>query len=307
MNRGQRAVLVLFLVCDVALVAGLGVLFTSGGLPGWLAGARPAPSVSAPVRLKVAATGTTIPEIYATTEAPPVDASSTASMAPTRAAPSRYDNTATAQASVPSVSSPASTEAFAGPAAGRPAPPASAYITRVVGHPQSLALSCESRSAADWAAAFGFHIDELEFLNALPTSDDPDRGFVGDVNGAWGQVPPNAYGVHAGPVARLLNQYGVPANFQLFMRFETLQAEIAAGRPVIVWVTGHVEAGSGRLYVASDGHHTVVAPFEHTVIVIGYDPTTVTVMDGARRYSKPIEQFMASWQPLRYMAITASP
>jgi hypothetical protein len=30
-------------------------------------------------------------------------------------------------------------------------------------------------------------------------------------------------------------------------------------------------------------------------------------LDGARRYSKPIEQFMSSWQALRYMAITASP
>jgi uncharacterized protein YvpB len=304
MSRGKRAVLALFLACDVALVAGLGVLINRVGLPGWPAGAWAGP-VESPARSIVApAAGSVIPEAHPATDPPSVGTSPT-----TRATPALLpaNNAVLANSTATPGSSAAGTEAVAGQAAGRPAPPKSAYITRVAGHAQALALSCESRSAADWAAAYGFHIDELDFLSSLPSSDDPDRGFVGDVNGAWGLVPPSAYGVHAGPVARLLSHYGVPAHFQLFMRFETLQAEVAGGRPVIVWVTGHVEAGAGRLYIASDGHHTVIAPFEHTVIVIGYDPTTVTVLDGARRYSRTIEQFMASWQPLRYMAITAGP
>jgi uncharacterized protein YvpB len=186
-------------------------------------------------------------------------------------------------------------------------PPDGAYVAGFVGHRQSLALSCESRSAVDWAGFFGVKIDELDFFRGLPISGDPDLGFVGDVHGTWGQVPPNAYGVHAGPVARLLQQYHLPAYYQIHMPWESLQAEVAAGRPVIVWVTGHVEAGTGQLYTAADGHRTVVAPFEHTVIVVGYDPGSVTIEDEGQRYTRTVDQFLKSWQALRNMAITAHP
>jgi uncharacterized protein YvpB len=185
--------------------------------------------------------------------------------------------------------------------------PPSARVFGVVGHRQSLPLSCESRSAADWAAYFGVIIDELEFMNALPHSDDPDRGFVGDVEGEWGNLPPEAYGVHAGPVARLLQSYGLRAEAKRYMSWDDLRAEIAAGRPVIAWVTGHVEEGEGVVYTASDGRRTIVARFEHTVIVIGYDEETVLVLDGANTYRRPIERFLASWGALRNMAITAAP
>jgi uncharacterized protein YvpB len=183
--------------------------------------------------------------------------------------------------------------------------PAEAAVEGVRGHRQSLPLSCESRSAADWAAFFGVAIDELEFLGRLPASDDPDRGFVGDVKGRWGQVPPNPYGVHAGPVARLLTDYGLRATPHRYMKWESLQAEIAAGRPVIVWVTGHVNEGEAQIYTAADGRKTVVAPFEHTVIVVGYTATTVTVVDGANVREHGLEQFLASWGVLRNMAVTA--
>jgi uncharacterized protein YvpB len=186
-------------------------------------------------------------------------------------------------------------------------PPASAQIDDFTGHAQILSLSCESRSAVDWAAFYGVHIGELAFLQGLPVSGDPDVGFVGDVRGVWGQVPPNAYGVHAGPVARLLQDYGLPAFYHLYTPWRSVQAEIAAGRPVIVWVAGHVQAGQGQRYDAPDGHHTVVAPFEHTVILLGYDRDTVTIEDEGQRYTRTLDQFMASWQALRDMAITAQP
>jgi uncharacterized protein YvpB len=187
------------------------------------------------------------------------------------------------------------------------APPERAAVQNLLGHKQALPLSCESRSAADWAAFFGVKIDELEFFRALPASGDPDKGFVGDVRGQWGQLPPNAYGVHAGPVARLLRQYGLPASYQIHMPWTSVQAEVAAGRPVIVWVVGHVQAGLGQLYTASDGHRTVVAPFEHTVIITGYDRDGVTVEDEGRRYTRSLDQFLQSWGALRNMAITAQP
>ena len=83
-----------------------------------------------------------------------------------------------------------------------------------------------------------------------------------------------------------------------------VQAQIDAGKPVIVWVVGEVWNGTGVEYTAaSDGHTTVVVPYEHTVMVIGYGPGTVTVLDGARVYSSSLGQFMASWGVLGNMAV----
>ena len=58
----------------------------------------------------------------------------------------------------------------------------------------------------DWAAYFGVAISEDHFQSLLPSSDDPDVGFVGNPDGAEGQLPPQSYGVHADPVAAVLRQ-----------------------------------------------------------------------------------------------------
>ncbi len=50
------------------------------------------------------------------------------------------------------------------------------------------------------------HIDKMEFLGRIPHSDNPDIGFVGRYDGQQGQLPPNSYGVHADPIANLLNE-----------------------------------------------------------------------------------------------------
>ncbi len=183
-----------------------------------------------------------------------------------------------------------------------------AHVTGIVGHAQTLSLSCEARSAADWAGYFGVPIDEPEFLSRLPVSDDPEVGFVGDVNGVWGQTPPGDYGVYAGPVAALLREYGLGAQAAKGLPWDTVAAEIGAGRPVIVWVVGHVATTSEPVaYTASDGRTTIVASREHTVIVIGYSPDTVTILDGSKTYGRSLSDFLASWAVLCHMAVLAAP
>jgi uncharacterized protein YvpB len=182
---------------------------------------------------------------------------------------------------------------------------AQAVLLDVIGHRQSLPLSCESRSAADWAGYFGVTIDELEFFGRLPISDNPDVGFAGDVNGKWGNIPPDSYGVHAGPVATLLRDYGLSAEARRDLTWDDLRAELDAGRPAIVWVTGHVSAGKAVEYVAADGQTVVVAPFEHTVIVVGYTKDSVSILDGSKIYSRSFERFLDSWSVLGNMAIIA--
>ncbi len=186
-------------------------------------------------------------------------------------------------------------------------PPASASIGDIVGYPQGYALSCESRSAVDWARHFGVEIGETEFLTRLPLSDNPEVGFVGSYNDYGGMVPPYSYGVHADPVAKLLREYGLPAGGLKGLSLDELRSEIASGRPVIVWIIFGISNGYALDYTASDGQSMRVAPNEHTVIVIGYDDYSITVLDGAWVYSRSIEQFERSWEVLGNMAVIYQP
>jgi uncharacterized protein YvpB len=181
--------------------------------------------------------------------------------------------------------------------------PVELYIKNIYGRLPAFSLSCESRSAVDWAAYFGVQINEINFLQGLPSSDNPDKGFVGNVHGAWGQIPPRDYGVHAKPVAKLLRAYGLNAKAVRGMTWDVLRLEIASGRPVIAWVIGHVGLGTPVPYMATDGHETVVSRFEHTVIVIGYTDHRVTVLDGGWVYSRRLNDFLDSWNVLGNMAV----
>ena len=184
--------------------------------------------------------------------------------------------------------------------------PDSAYIAGVTGHAQQYVLSCESRSAADWAAFWGVSIDESEFQSGLPSSDNPDLGFVGSPNDGWGAIPPASYGVHAEPVASQLRAYGLQAQAAKGLSWNDLRAEIAAGRPVIVWVIGQMWGGTPVAYTAGDGSTTTVARFEHTVILFGYDESHVHIADAYSGWNMtyPLETFLASWAVLGNMAVT---
>lgn len=184
-----------------------------------------------------------------------------------------------------------------------PFPPDSARINNIYGYAQTLNLSCESRSASDWARYFGVDIAELDFQAQLPRSDDPNLGFVGNPNGPGGLIPPNPYGVHAAPVAALLRAHGIPAEDITGMTPEQLRVEIASGRPVIVWVIVGTVPGYALTYTTEQGNQVTVAPNEHTVIVIGYDTNGVTLLDGAQVYWRSWNTFLQSFQVLGNMAV----
>ena len=98
--------------------------------------------------------------------------------------------------------------------------------------------------------------------------------------------------------------YGLPARAVTGLPWEALRAEIDANRPVITWVIGSVSNGAAVSYTAaSNGHTTLVAPYEHTVMVIGYGADSVTILDGGTTYSRSLAQFMASWGVLGNMAV----
>ena len=177
-------------------------------------------------------------------------------------------------------------------------------IWDISGHSQYMPLSCEASAAVDWAAYFGVSINEYEFQDSLPKTDNPDTGFVGDVYGVWGQIPPNDYGVHSEPVAALLRAYGLSANGHRWMSLDSLKSEIRNGDPVIVWVVGNVWGGTPVSYTDSAGNTTTVAKYEHVILVIGYTADTITVQNGGGVYTYSTDVFMSSWGVLEYQGTT---
>jgi uncharacterized protein YvpB len=183
--------------------------------------------------------------------------------------------------------------------------PDSFYITNITGHQQAYHLSCESASAVDWANYFGVPILEYDFQVALPHSDNPEYGFVGDVNSLWGQIPPYAYGVYSGPVADLLQQYGLPAKSVTGYSLDDVRWKLADSKPIIAWVIGRMEWSAPVTYVDSQGRSVVVASYEHVVILTGYDvkADTIRFMSNGKFYDVPTQTFMTSWGVLGNMAV----
>jgi uncharacterized protein YvpB len=184
-----------------------------------------------------------------------------------------------------------------------PTPLDAAEIVGIIGYGPAYSLNCEARSAVDWAGYFGVQVNEITFYNELPISDDPDLGFVGNVHEPWGQTPPNGYGVHAAPVAKLLREYGLKAVSARGVTWDEVRSEISQGNPVIVWVIGRVTRGTPVVYTSYEGKETTVARFEHTVILTGYTKTEVTVLDGNWVYKRSLQDFLESWGVLGNMAV----
>jgi LysM repeat protein/uncharacterized protein YvpB len=187
--------------------------------------------------------------------------------------------------------------------------PPAAFVGGISGHPQSLSLDCEARSAADWAAFWGVAVDEITFLQLLPKSDNPESGFVGNVYDTPGNLPPRGYGVYADPVAALLQgAYGLPAVARNNLTEPELQTQIASGRPVIVWYLYGFGTSAAVDRTSSDGAVFRAAPFEHTGIVIGYDPASYTVLDAFTGFPQRVDrtQFLNSWAILGNMAVVGS-
>jgi len=181
--------------------------------------------------------------------------------------------------------------------------PDSYYIESITGHRQVYSLGCEASASVDWARFFGTNFYEFDFQNALPLSDNPDYGFVGDVNSEWGQIPPYAYGVHAGPVADLLQKYGLPAKAVTNFALDDVKRELAQDDPIIVWVIGNMVWSQPTQYTDKQGRTTTVAPYEHVVILTGYNKDSIRYMTNGRFYDTPTDVFLTSWGVLGKMAV----
>lgn len=284
----QILVVILLALSALALLAGV-----------WLLSRSPASLVFSTSSTRTATienTTTTVPAETATPFLPqPTDtATLTPSPSPTRTR--KPTRTATSTPTETPLPSPTET-----PEGGLPP---SASVTGVYGYMQSHNLSCESRSAVDWARYYGVEIGEDEFQASLPLARNPNLGFVGRVDDAMGQIPPSSYGVYAPPVAKTLQTYGLDAAAHKGYTFRQIKEQIASGNPVIVWVIGNTWTGYAVPYTLPSGREILVAPFEHTAIVVGYDEYGVTLVDNAYVYWRSTAAFLDSWGVLGNMAVT---
>jgi uncharacterized protein YvpB len=184
--------------------------------------------------------------------------------------------------------------------------PPTARVEGVVGYPQERNLSCESRSATDVASFWGGSFAEAEFFKRLPKSDNPHLGFVGDVDLAPGSMPPGGYGVYCGPVAATLRSFGLDAQARQGWSLDGLRAELAAGRPVMVWATYDMRLPEVQTWVSSDGERSTVVKWQHTFIATGYDEEGLVLVDAYDGATKtfPYDQFIPAWDQLGRMAVT---
>lgn len=132
---------------------------------------------------------------------------------------------------------------------------------------QSHNLSCEASAAAMAAQYHGVPLTEAQVLAALPQADNPNLGFRGNVDGPPGEI--QDYGVYAAPILDILNANGLKARL-LEGGSEGIKAAIARGNPVLAWITYNCQA-STPVAATVDGQVLNLVPYQHTVVVTGYD------------------------------------
>jgi len=179
------------------------------------------------------------------------------------------------------------------------------HYIKMSGHHQFFEIGCETSAAVDWAQFYGKQLTQYDFQYKLPRSDNPDFGFVGNVNDPWGQTPPFSYGVYAGPVASLLNAYGLPARAIKNGDLNLVRDQLAHDNPVIVWVIGNMVNGIPAEYTDKIGRKTIVAAYEHVVILTGYNENTqrIRYLNNGHFFEIPYATFLNSWKVLGNMAL----
>jgi uncharacterized protein YvpB len=140
---------------------------------------------------------------------------------------------------------------------------------------QSHNLSCESSAASMAAQYYGLPLTEADVQSALPSNPNPNLGFRGNIDGPTGGL--EDYGVYANPILAILNARGLQAR-RVQGGLDGIKAAIVQGKPVIVWVTYNCMVSTPSTLTV-DGKEVVLVPYEHVVVVTGYDAGGVWAND----------------------------
>jgi uncharacterized protein YvpB len=177
----------------------------------------------------------------------------------------------------------ATASAYATRAATTPSPDSTsldraplALVLNVPIYKQQHSLGCESTAAAMAANYHHVDVSEQDILDALPRNENPHLGFRGDIDGPYGGI--EDYGVYAGPIRQVLTRLGLDAQ-HLEGGLDEIKAALRHGRPVIVWVTYGLQAQTPQQVVMPDDQTVTLVPYEHTVLIVGYNRDGLWVND----------------------------
>ncbi|MFH1705987.1 MAG: C39 family peptidase, partial [Patescibacteria group bacterium] len=143
---------------------------------------------------------------------------------------------------------------------------------------QDKSLSCESSAAGMIAQYFNPNPPKdystwEEYIMSIPLNCNPDKGYRGAINGGLSTSCDAAaglgYGVHAEPVAKILQKAGLDAEAVYSVDFNWLKEQIDNGSLAVVWVSGktdplvewHQDDDESKYY-------TILG--EHAITVVGY-------------------------------------
>lgn len=154
---------------------------------------------------------------------------------------------------------------------------------------QARRNNCETAALSMLLAARGVHVNQLVLQGELPhsgpldpleTADgslswgDPDQGFVGRVAGGGTR---GGYGVYTAPIKALAARHGVVLTTLNRRAPSVLYKQLAAGRPVMVWVG--LSNGPYLRWRSPEGKIIVGNFGEHTVVLTGISEENLAVND----------------------------
>ncbi|MDP2726456.1 MAG: C39 family peptidase, partial [Dehalococcoidia bacterium] len=143
---------------------------------------------------------------------------------------------------------------------------------------QERSLSCEPSAASMAANYFGVPLTESQIVAELPRDPNPHKGFRGNINGWFGGI--DDYGVYAEPIAQVLAKHGLNAEVVYGISLKALREAVSHNKVVIAWIT-YETAVRSPVVRDINGDKVVLVPWEHTVVVDGYDAQGVIVNDPA--------------------------
>ena len=134
---------------------------------------------------------------------------------------------------------------------------------------------------------------------------NPHKGFVGDISGNA-----KGYGVYHEPIASLINSIAKDQALDLTGKpFEEVLAQVADGKPVLVWTNssfGPLASGNWITWDSPDGPVSATWK-EHAVVLTGYDGETLYIndpLDGSKDKKVNRGLFEQSWEQMGEQAVT---
>src|SRR5438105_1798444 len=167
-------------------------------------------------------------------------------------------------------------------------------------------LDCEYAAAAAVTLYWGRLVSQSVFIREVPSSPDPHLGFRGNIDADG--VGINNYGVYAEALAPVLERHGYNA-VTFYGGVSRLKANVAAGNPVVVWITTGKYIERPVYHESYKGQSFKLVPGEHTVVVYGYDAGGVRLMDvgdGGFYYTE-WSSFLHRWSYFDEMALVIFP